>query len=404
MDEIELSYIQDSPSDTQILSQVIGEFQNSHQVRVRITPMDWGEAWSELFTISLNGKGPDVSHVGSTWVSSLVAMNALRAFSPREIALLGGAEAFSRPIWESAIVEGSEQVWAIPWMAYYYVICYRRDLIKQAGIDESSAFGTVDALNSTIRRLQGITIEYPWLTPFLPAPSPDLLHMAASWVWGAGGDFISKDGQRTLFTQPQSIYGLKAFYQAQRSIRAPARQWQAEEILDAFRLGKAAAVLLDIRSAIQLSDSETADFVRENLGTAIISQTPWYGGSHLVIWRHVQGYPERERAAFALIHFLASKEAQMSFGQKSRDLPVRTDAVDEMFPETHPLTATVRKANRTGRDYPSTGLWRRIEFQLAEVLTNIRKEAVENESADLETLLHNHLNPLAHRLDLTLKR
>ena len=82
-------------------------------------------------------------------------------------------------------------------------------------------------------------------------------------------------------------------------------------------------VVIDIRSAIELLSSGTAPSIRVNLGTAVVSQVPWVGGSNLVIWRHAQGYPERERAAFALINFLAGKETQMSFAQKARTLPAR---------------------------------------------------------------------------------
>jgi len=405
MIEIEFSFIQDTPIDTQAIAQVVEEFQASHQVRVHITPMEWGQAWSELFTISLDGRGADVSHIGSTWVSSLVAMNALRAFSPREIAILGGAEAFSRPIWESSKVEGGEQVWAIPWTGNIYLICYRRDLFKQAGIDEAGAFGTVEALASTIQRVQKINVEFPWLTFRMSAQfSFPMLHMAASWVWGSGGDFISKDGLKTLFTQPRSIAGLKAFLQTHRHVPAPARQWEEQQVLNAFRQGKAAMVITDIRSAIELINSNMASSIRENIGTGAISQVPWFGGNTVVIWRHTQGYPERERAAFDLVNFLASKGTQMSFAQKAQKLPARLEAAASLFPTSHPLAATVRQASQNGRDYPSTGLWRRIEFQLADALTSIRKEAVENETADLETILHDQLDPLANRLDLTLKR
>ena len=51
--------------------------------------MEWGDAWPQLIGIATQGQGVDVSHVGSTWVSSLMTMNALRPIPPHVVQQTG---------------------------------------------------------------------------------------------------------------------------------------------------------------------------------------------------------------------------------------------------------------------------------------------------------------------------
>jgi len=67
MIEIEFSLTTDSPNDILIVRKLLEEFQAQQKVSVRLSTMAWEDAWQQLFTITMQGKGPDVSHVGSTW-------------------------------------------------------------------------------------------------------------------------------------------------------------------------------------------------------------------------------------------------------------------------------------------------------------------------------------------------
>ena len=73
---------------SQKLPELLGEFQNRHTIKVNLLSMSWENAWPNLLTQALYGKGAGVSHIGSTWGSSLLAMNALREFKPQEIEAL----------------------------------------------------------------------------------------------------------------------------------------------------------------------------------------------------------------------------------------------------------------------------------------------------------------------------
>src|SRR5512138_2044246 len=123
MVEIELSTIPDAEIDLQVMKALLEEFSQQNGVKVRLDTMTWGTAWTDFVTIASHGKGPDLSHIGGTWVSSLAIMNALRPFSPTDIEEMGGDKAFLSPTWQSGLLYGDSRVWSIPWTGYTYVVC-----------------------------------------------------------------------------------------------------------------------------------------------------------------------------------------------------------------------------------------------------------------------------------------
>jgi multiple sugar transport system substrate-binding protein len=399
--EIELSAIPDSDVDTRTLTALLEEFRAKTGTRVQLREMTWGAAWPDLMTVASHGKGPDVSHVGGTWVSSLAMMNALRPFKPAEIEAMGGAAAFMVPIWESTKQYADAHTWAIPWTAYIYVICFRRDLLDRAGVEADDVFTGVHSTAFQKLREAGVA-EIPWLSPFIPAPYTDLLHIAASWVWSAGGDFINHDGTHVIFDSPSAIEGLSHWLDTYRAVPDPYKQLGSVETVALFHEGRAAAVLTDIRAAKDFISHETNPQIRENLGVIPIAQVPWTAGGSFVIWQHVRGYPERERAAVELVKFLTNTGNGLRWAREVGSMPARLDVLREIYPDENPLHAAVMQAASHGRAYHTVPLWRRIEYQLAQELGACLLEANEKPAEKSEKILRAHLEPLARRLNLTI--
>jgi len=405
MVEIELSTIPDADIDLQVMKSLLDEFGSQYGVKVRLDTMTWGTAWTDFVTVASHGKGPDLSHIGGTWVSSLAIMNALRPFSPADIQAMGGEKAFLAPTWQSGLLYGDPRVWAIPWTGYTFVVCYRRDLLGSLGIDGETAFGTIGSLASTVRKLEQSHLEIPWLMPSSPPPHSDLVHMAASWIWEAGGDYIHIDpnGEEIIFNSAQAFQGLKAWLELYRLIPAAYASLNQFESSNLFARGRAAAVVADNRFASTVFMDGADDVVKKNLGVAPLTGVPWYGGGSLVIWRHTQGYPERERAAVQLVGFLTGKAAELRWGKEVHSLPARVEVVQELYPVGNPLHRAFTLASESGRAYPAVPLWRRLEYQIAQGLHQCLQQSRENPSKDIETILHEQLDPLADRLNLTLK-
>lgn len=404
MVEIDFSYIYDLENDDSIWAELLEEFNSQYGVKVRTRRMTWDSAWAELFsyTSTALGKGPHVSHIGNTWVGSLARMNALRAFKSHEIAAMGGTSQFIPANWNSGMMAGDPRIWAIPWTAWIYVICYRKDLLGKAGIDPAGAFGATSAVKDTVKRLAGSSLEVPWLNPQSLISPRDLMHIAASWIWAAGGDFLDRDGSRILFNTSQSLQGWKDWLEIYRAVPLAYRGLAQHEIVDMFRQGRAAAILANVLSANTFV-REDNPIVRDNLGVASVTDIPWIGGGSFVIWDHVRGIPQEERAALDLVTFLASKAVNVRYSQAVKSMPSRIDAIQEVYPEGDPAREAIMLAAMKGQGYHTDAIWRRIEYQLSEAIGTVMVEATKDVSVDLDALLHKHLDLLAKRLNVTLE-
>jgi len=397
---IEFSAIIDTDTDYNLLLELLAEFKKQVSVEVKLTRMEWADAWSQLINISTHGQGADISHVGSTWVSSLVSMNALRAIPAHLVTKIGTEEFFVHSAWASGMIQEDRNPWAIPLSSYTYAIAYRRDVLAQAGLDGATAFATPFALEETVRKLEALNaVECPWLMPYVPFPFNDIVHTAASWVWSSGGHLMDNRGKQVLFNSPATLAGLKAYFTLLR--RMPQAEYRGlDDCMDMLMEGKAAAVLTDARAVLARLQEDTP--AARNIGTASLMSIPWSGGGSLVIWRHTYGFPDRLEAAYKLAEFLTRKSTMLEFGRRANILPARVDALDELIPPEHSLRPVMIQLVSSARTYRTIPLWRRIENQLGQELGSIARTLFEKKDADLDSLLAETMNSLAYRLNLTL--
>src|SRR5512134_993774 len=259
MTTIEFTAIPDTDADYDLQLDLLETFQKQTGVEVKLTRMEWSDAWQQLINISTHGQGADLSHVGSTWVSSLVSMNALRPIPPHVITKIGGEESFVHSAWESVTMEEDRHAWGIPLSAYTYAVAYRRDLVQKAGLNGATAFATPSAFEETVCRLEELkSAEHAWLMPYVPYPFNDFVHTAASWVWSSGGQLIDNRGKQVLFDSPATLAGLKAYFNLLR--RLPKVEYLgADEYMDMLMRGKAAAVLTDTRYLLTQLDQDSPE-------------------------------------------------------------------------------------------------------------------------------------------------
>ncbi len=398
---IEFTAIPDTDDDYDLQLELLANFKKQTGVEVKLTRMEWTDAWQQLINISTHGQGADISHVGSTWVSSLVSMNSLRPIPPHLITKIGSEESFVHSAWQSVLMEEDRHAWAIPLSAYTYAIAYRRDLLAQVGLDGATAFATPFALEETICKLEELNcVKNAWLMPYIPFPFNDFVHTAASWVWSSGGHLIDNRGKQVLFDSPATLAGLKAYFKLLRRVRKVG-PIGTDECLERLMQGKAAAVLTDARAIFANIEDDIPEV--KNIGAASLMSTPWSGGGNLVIWRHTYGYPDRLEAAFKLADFLTRKNTLLEIGQRAHILPARVDALDELIPPEHPLRPVMIQLVSSSRAYRSIPLWRRIENQFGQELSIVAKTILEDKDANLDTILSEAIRTLSQRLNLTLE-
>lgn len=400
MTTIEFSLIPDAETDYQTIERLMSDFKRETGVDVHLKRMEWGNAWGQLISIATQGHGADISHVGSTWVSSLMTMNAVRPIPNHLVSKIGGEQAFVHSTWTNVTSEEDRNVYGIPLSAYVYIVAYRKDLLAKAGLNSAVAFATPRALEESVQKLDALkAVENAWLMPVVPHPFNDLVHMAASWIWSSGGHIMDNRGKQVVFNSPAAQTGLKSFLGLLR--RVPNTQYLgADECMTALLDGKAAAVITDARALFSAIENKRTNV--ENIGAASLMSIPWSGGGSVVVWRHTHGYPDRLDASYKLAEFLTRKQTMLELAHNAYTLPSRTDALDELFPPDHALRPVMLQLISTGRSYRPIALWHRIEHQFGIELGGAAKELMQNPNADLDTTVTRTMDSLADRLNLTL--
>ncbi len=387
--EIEFSLMRSSAIGIQAL---LDQFEAEQHIHVRLRLLDWDSAWSDLIKMALYSDGPDISEIGTTWLGDLVAMNALYGFSEHDLEMLGRSAAFLPSAWQSTRLLGQTQVWAIPWVTGARLLFFRRNLLVQAGVDEQTAFKTASAFDQTLSRLQASGVEVPWTIP--TGQTHTTLHNVASWVWGAGGDFVSADGKHTIFSHAEARTGLNAYFALGRYLTAGVRHLNGLE--------PDAQFLRDANTALTLSGpwlyGAASPELKEQLGIGLPPGPSFVGGSHLVIWK----YTNKAEAALRLIRFLTQPAAQVTHSQNIGLLPSRLDALAEPPFSTNSPWGSAIVGLKTGRSFPVTRSWGLMEDRLTIALSKLWTETLANPGLDLDRAIAKRLEPLAQRLDLVL--
>jgi multiple sugar transport system substrate-binding protein len=397
--ELQYSYIGD-PVPT--LQKVLDDFGRQNNLHIELRQLDWDNAWHELMLWSLYGNGPDVSHIGSTWVSSLMGMNSLRLFAPDEIRQVGGEYAFLPHSWQSGVWPDKTKVWSLPWQGYTFLLAYRRDLLQKAGIDEKTAFQNAKSLGETVTKLNGKIDVSPWVAP-VSTKHLDTLHYVASWVWGAGGDFFTPDDRHVAFLEPAALDAICAYFGLMRSMKPVKLPLDDQGALDIFLQGQAAVTVVGSGPAYAwLRQNQLPPELHDKIGFAPMIGTPWVGGDNIIVWKTGRISAERERAAVALAQHLVSLETQRALAQaEDVALPTRADAFNALPLQGTPLTNSIVYSLRVGRAYRPMGLWSKIEYQFANVFGQIGAEILAG--ADVNVTVRKHLNIHADWLEIILR-
>src|SRR5512143_32357 len=103
---IELSVMEHGRNFPQLMRTLLDQFECETRLKVNLRILTWENAWTELVRVGLYSDGPQVSELGSTWLSEFVGMGALRPFSPQELGRNISADQYLPSAWASALVSG----------------------------------------------------------------------------------------------------------------------------------------------------------------------------------------------------------------------------------------------------------------------------------------------------------
>ena len=384
MNQLEISIMNTSSgSDPEMqLRSVLGDFGKLHGNKLHCVLYEWNVAWTEIMKIMLAKHGPAMSQVGTTWLGSLESAQALRAFTPGQVNQCGGAGSYYPVSWQSCLSIETGQAMAIPWFLDTYILYYRKDILNKASVDETTAFVSLEALAETVQKLYRAGVSIPFAIP-TGAASRANIHNVANWVWNYGGEFISEDGKRLLWSDPKTRQGLSAYFNLAKCTPKNAQTLSDIDCYNVFLNGTAAIALRN--TGLLYTARHDADFAKHlgDFGVAAMPGENFVGGSSFVLWSH--SHPLEERLALEMLHQLTLPETQYAYFKQNGFLPARLEALKML--EEDPFVGFLPPNNtkHAGEGFVSFSSGMKKELTTNAVLKN--KASIVTIEEYLETLL-----------------
>lgn len=397
METIEFSIFDHGPEAVEIMRSLLARFEQERHIHVNLEVIPWAGAWTRMVQIALYNDGPAVSEIGSSWVSDMVMMNALRPFTAREVERMGGKESYLPASWHSVRAldggaNGDAVAWAIPWLADTRLLYYRTDIFALANQAEREAFASHAELEACLQALQAKEMEVPLVLP--TRNSRINLHFLAEWLWAEGADFLTPDGKRAIFDSPAALEAMTKFFRLARFLAPAARRLNDEQSDALFWQGRAAVAF----SGPWLFDHpHMRPDVKERVAVAAPPGVPFVGGFHLVVWK----YTRQEAAALELVEYLAGKRLPLELFP-AFSLPARRDALEHNRFTDHPVYRVIAKTMQSGHSFPVTWLWGMLENRLYESLQFLWEQAFTAAETDFHAYLESQMHALVQRINATL--
>jgi multiple sugar transport system substrate-binding protein len=397
MEEITLSIMDRGPEMHGAIRNALAQFEMQYRAKVNLHILPWTAARQELVKFGLYGNGPDVSEIGTTWVSDLISMNTLRMFTPHEVDQCRGNDDFLPALLECTHLAGETDTWAIPWMAETVLLHYRKDLFQRAGVDPVQGLSSLPQITLTAQKLAAAGVHIPFALP-VKENTAIFVQNIASWVWRAGGDFINRDGKAVLFDQPEFIAGVRAYCDLFKTLSSDGRNWVSQfnqwEQVHFHDAALAMGGMWVSRPAVDNPDTLAA----RNLAVMRLPGISFVGGSNLVIWHKTR----KPRTAVDLVNFLSTSPSTIAFARQIGFLPARVRAINSTEIRETPHYTYLVDAVKTGRSFPAIKLWGVIEERLGSALGSIFSKIVTNPESDLDELITTTLSQTARAINRTL--
>lgn len=355
------------------IEETLKPFQDAHpNIKVKVTVLDWGAAWTKITTAATSRDVPDIVQLGSTWVGSISGMGALYDMKDK-VKELGSGEAFIPASWKTSGIAGSNTVTAIPWIVDARALFYRTDVFKKLNLTAKD-LDTWESFQKTLDKVKKakLTIEGLEIMPLgMPGKNDwNVVHNLAPWIWGAGGDFLSPDNKASIIDSPQALQGVMFYVNLAKQGLVPPEylELNTAQVSSNFNNGSIAMYFdgpYEVRTLTTppaqggASDSITA----RNFAVVPYPKGPkgrftFVGGSNLAIF----DASKNKEAAWQVVKYLTSDiEAQLTYTKACGFLPAYKKVFNDPYYSVDPARRVFKEAILYGKTYPCITSWGMLE-------------------------------------------
>ncbi|MFN3927312.1 MAG: ABC transporter substrate-binding protein [Pseudanabaenaceae cyanobacterium] len=369
------------PANREVLNRLIDKF-NQSQNEVFVESIYAGQPDQQIPKILaavVGNAAPDLLWFNPTLTGRLVELGAIRALDDliENSPILAELDPALLPTMQYA-----GKYWSVPLGVNNIALYYRPSLLEQAGIKKLPE--TWADLQATAQKLSQ-NGNYGLLLPF--GKGEFTVFMWTPFLWSAGGELLK--GDRPQLQTPEAVHALSFWQELVKSGSALLSQPERGYEEDNFFSGKV-AMQLSGSWALNFISSRTKDFGVMPLPR---DRTPatGIGGENVFLFK---SNPNREKAAWKFMEYIASAEFQTEWAIQTGYLPtnIRSQQSDvyRQYMEQRPEIRVFLHQMTAGRtrplipEYPrlSNSLGRAIEAVLA--LRSTPEQALAQAQASLD--------------------
>ena len=225
--------------DSEAFFDSVGEaFTEETGAELDVEFVQWADAHDRFVTSIAGGTTPDVAETGTTWTAEFADAGALAPIGDY-VDDAGLDDDLVEGLVESGTYD--DELYGMPWYAGVRSLVYRADIFEELGLEAPTTWDEIVAAGEAIKA------AHPDMMPF--AVPGDAEFPVYPWVWGAGGDVATQEGDEWVsgLDSAESQEGI-GFYTGLATEHgfssAGATTWKETDVLDNFAQGNVGMALM----------------------------------------------------------------------------------------------------------------------------------------------------------------
>ena len=334
-------------------------------VKVSVTPVDWGQAVAKLQTAIAGNTTPDVSQMGTDMMGQFGASGAFDPV-PSDI----DSSQFFKSAWDTNMVGGVAS--GVPWYVETRLLYYRTDIAEKAGITSPPA--TWDDLAAMAKAMKakggakwGISLGTKNWQEYFP------------FLWSNGGDVVDASGNPAL-NSTQAVEALTFYDSFFKDGLTPKSVPEGFDITPAFVKGDNPMFFSGPWHLGLIKDAGGASFDGKWAIAPMpkkATATSFVGGSNMVVFKNTKN----RDAAWAFVKFLADPKTQALWYKTVTDLPAVQSAWDDPDVKGDPNVAMFGDQLKDTKAQPVSATWSELSSAINDTLEKMTTGGIEPQAA-----------------------
>lgn len=391
VDTLSLWAMSNGPGSGDLLRELLIRFESETSIPVVLKELNWETAFEEINSAFLEGRGPDVLQLGSSWIPFFARHGFLDSL--QSIVTQLEAERFFEESAKFSKVEGDSVYYAVPWFLDVRALFGNKAVLDSIGIREAhmTSFTRARGVMRMIAQSRLKNADKERVVPFgLPGKDdwtgPQVM---APWVWSYGGQFVKKEDSvwKSALLDSNTLNGLFHYLTLLHDTACVPYALFENSSQNANRFINSEQVFLmgtsEIIRKIDIPIKE-GGFKGKNIGRDGIVLLPmpfgpkghftFVGSSHLAVSKHAK------KKSKDLLQFLVRVDNIDAYTRRIGFLPSDKSAISVWSKD--PRYNSLIESLEHGRSFPNIAEWGDIEKILIEMsndIGSIYRHAIEDE-------------------------